>query len=449
MKKKKENNKRILTTKSLLLLFCFSFFSIFSFSEASSITSGGLFTFTELICPSFVGNTGSVTLMMYDGTDTSGTLIGTGVDTLGTGTNASWWRSFTQPSNNNCIANLENIVTNSGTGDGDYFIQYITPGFTFEYEFTRTGGNWTYIPTPGTNYTNIELVSPLNFSTTTATSTTLSVQYYINSQTHPDLNKLYIDISVINPLLVSGTQGIILDVSDEFSYDTWMSTSTTIQLNNNQKYVWSASLRTKVTSEDCNNPLITVIFCAFQQALQQTIASTPSWSFVIGNNPTDSISNFGQSVFEATAPGSSDLLGGGCVFVATSTCDSTSPSSYSGCLLNAMIAGLCPSANTIAFATTTLMNNFYGKMPFGFFVQPYIKLTNLTNSTSSVPGTDVVVNIPQLGNGTTTVFSWSQAKNFMDNVIGENQVNTIIIVDLVGLTLYCFYRLVGDKRKPE
>jgi len=335
----------------------------------------------------------------------------------------------------------------SGGDDGTWYIFFRTNSNNeiYYYTFTISGGE--YVPAPPSNTaTRVVLINPENNSTST-TSVTLEVEYYINSETHGDIEELNLEYYVYNPLLVSGTTGIKVEI-EPIVFDELVSTSTTITLANNQIYTWQAKLNAGVSDPICAQGVITAVFCIFQNLQNKIIANSQTNGFTIGTDPRTSVTDFGNSLFDATGA-DSNLLGGGCAFVATSTCEITSPSTYGSCFTNSVIIAFCPSANTVSYATTTLMNSFYNKMPFGFFVQPYAKITQLANSTSTSLGTDVSVSIPQLGNSTTTIFSWSQAKDFMDGTIGEGVVTTLMIVEFVGLIFYLFYRLIGKTKETE
>lgn len=470
-KMKKETNKiNIIKFNKIFVLFCFSFFSIFSFSDASIIfTAGG--TGYELNAD----NDDYVFPDSLNSVDFSAT-----VSTLSTSTPMYvnfWYKGGRDSGHSSLVFMLNNsggsqclqsydfddevindstyhfysiqiqYINNSICDDADFYTQLTYTSYgagegmkanigLIPY-FSISTEELTAEPTDDES-TRINLISPINNATTTS-PVELEVQYYINSETNGNIEKLFIDYSVINGVLVSGTQGINVEINN-IIYDQLITATTTITLPTNQIYTWNARLT--ANEDSCNNPLLSVIWCAFQSATSRSIASTQNKSFVIGNNPLDSIENFGNSLFDASG-GDSNLLGGGCAFVATSTCAITDPTSYGGCFTNSLIVVLCPSVNTIHYATSTLMNSFYNKMPFGFFIQPYVKISELVNSTTTTLGQDVTVNIDVLGNGTTTIFSWSEAKNFMDNSIGEGVINTLMIIELVGLTFYAFYRLIG------
>lgn len=425
-KMKKEMNKiNIIKFSKILILSCFSFLTFFSFSYADTY---------EQIYPILAGNYNTYTTtplsvapsQFQSGTCDSNALSGTYPN-----------MSVMYTSNGGACTIMLNASFWAGLGGGTYWIR-ITKAGTTDWIYWQITNGIVPNPPPDNTTTRIVLISPENNATTTS-PVELEVEYYINSTTHDNLEKLFVDFSLINGILVSGTQGINLEI-ENIVYDTLMTATTSIALPDNQIYSWNA--RMVVNEDNCNNPLLSIVWCAFQSATSRSIASSANQNFVIGNNPLDSIENFGNSLFDASGI-DSNLLGGGCAFVATSTCDISSPTTYGGCFTNSLVVVLCPSVNTINYATTTLMNTFYSKMPFGFFTQPYVKISELVNSTSTTLGDNVVVNIDVLGNASTTIFSWSEAKNFMDNSIGEGVINTLMIIELVGLTFYCFYRLIG------
>jgi len=71
------------------------------------------------------------------------------------------------------------------------------------------------------------------------------------------------------------------------------------------------------------------------------------------------------------------------------------------------------------------------KLPFGFFTLIKDKIQTLADTGASEQN-DVVINLDgSFVNGTTTIFSWSGAKNFFDDVIPVEATNVIIYVEWI------------------
>jgi len=318
---------------------------------------------------------------------------------------------------------LKGSTANDGatwdTQHGD--VKYINGGFAFQ--FCNTSCSQSFTPTPPDNTaTRIWISVPANNSTTT-TPTTFTINYYLNSSTNGDDIPTGINLKIYNALL-SGTDFHNIPI-DTPVYDTVVSTTTVITLVNNQTYLQSADLYAEEVPDICNNPAIAVVYCGWLQATQRIIVSSGSSKFTIGTNPFNSIEDFGNSVFSATGV-DQGIFEGQCAFVATSTCDGASPSTYPGCLMNVGLRLFCPSTGAINYATSTLSNILNNKIPFGFFTQSIGKLSAISSTSAPTSADDVVVNIDSLGNASTTIFSWSGAKAFMDNVV-DDQTETIII----------------------
>jgi len=292
--------------------------------------------------------------------------------------------------------------------------------------FSFAIANDTDIP-PDNTATRISITQPINNSTTT-TPVDFEIQYYINSSTHTLEDDAFIELQIFNSMLASGTQFVPLEIQPVI-YDALVTATTSILLPNNQTYLAGASI---VQSETCGNPLVAVVLCGWWEATKDVIISTNgSTKFLVGTNPFNSIEDFGNSVFSASGL-DEGIFSGQCAFVATSTCDGASPSKYPGCLMNVGLRLFCPSTGAINYATSTLSNVLNNKIPFGFFTQTILKLGEIS-ATSSAPTSadDIVVHIDSLGNASTTIFSWSGAKSFMDEVVNEDTENIIIYVEWI------------------
>jgi len=275
--------------------------------------------------------------------------------------------------------------------------------------------------------TYIEALSPILNATTSTTTVTLTGEYYLNSSTNNTVENTptHIRISIFNTLFAGNETVLIIPITAVF--DSTISFSTTTVLQMDQRYMWTAHLEYNSAEGACSSRNLASVFCAFQRLKVNQIASDISGNyFIIGNDPRSSITNFTDSVFGiTTGQYEAPSLFGQCSFVATSTCDATSPSTYMGCLLNVLIITFCPSVSVINYATSTLLGSMANKIPFGYFYGISERLEEITGSTTGSQGSNINIHIASLGQATTTMFSWQAAHDFMYNVIPETAVEIL------------------------
>jgi len=135
---------------------------------------------------------------------------------------------------------------------------------------------------------------------------------------------------------------------------------------------------------------------------------------------------------------------------ASTTQDLTeSACSTTNILLNlASTTGAClselflPSPAFLQSQASTLLGTMSTKVPFGFFALVYKKISDITGSTTPVNGSNVVVNFDNtfLPTGSTTIFSWNDAKNTLSTIAPTSTMKYVVYGEWITFSGYILFR---------
>jgi len=114
----------------------------------------------------------------------------------------------------------------------------------------------------------------------------------------------------------------------------------------------------------------------------------------------------------------------------------------SGSTTECIISMFVPSGEQLTGAAGVMNTALSNNLPFSMFWEPYTALKNITGSTTPVAGTDVQVNMHNTFiQGTTTIFSWSDARDTVQATISDTAVTYIVYVEWIIFGLYCIWRI--------
>jgi len=113
-----------------------------------------------------------------------------------------------------------------------------------------------------------------------------------------------------------------------------------------------------------------------------------------------------------------------------------------GSTTECLISLVVPTGEQLAGAASSLNTALSNNLPFSVFWQPYTLLKSISGSTTPIAGTDVNVNMHNTFiTGTTTIFSWTGAKDTVDEAIPDSAVLYLIYAEWIFFGLYCIWRL--------
>jgi len=114
----------------------------------------------------------------------------------------------------------------------------------------------------------------------------------------------------------------------------------------------------------------------------------------------------------------------------------------SGSTTECLISIVVPSGEQLTGAASVMNTALSNNLPFSMFWQPYTQLKTISASTTPFAGTDVEVNMHNTFiNGTTTLFSWADAKDTVDEAIPDSAVLYLVYAEWIIFGLYCIWRL--------
>lgn len=120
------------------------------------------------------------------------------------------------------------------------------------------------------------------------------------------------------------------------------------------------------------------------------------------------------------------------------SCQNFLTGSTTECLISLVV----PSGEQLTGAAGTLNTALSNNLPFSMFWQPYTLLKSISGSTTPVVGSDINVNMHDTFiQGTTTIFSWTGAKDTVDQAIPNSAVLYLIYAEWIFFGLYCIWRL--------
>jgi len=129
----------------------------------------------------------------------------------------------------------------------------------------------------------------------------------------------------------------------------------------------------------------------------------------------------------------------GVLDTASSTVDT---SCYFSNLAYCLIGIVVPNASQLTGAGQTLSDALEQNLPFAFFWQSYTKISTITSSTTPEELSANVTMHNTFLQGTTTIFAWSDAKDFMDTTIPEDTVLYLIYAEWILFGIYLIVRVI-------
>lgn len=113
-----------------------------------------------------------------------------------------------------------------------------------------------------------------------------------------------------------------------------------------------------------------------------------------------------------------------------------------GSTTECLISLVVPSGEQLTGAADSLNTALSNNLPFSMFWQPYTLLKSISGSTTPIAGTDVTVDMHDTFiTGSTTIFSWTGAKDTVDAAIPNSAVLYLIYAEWIFFGLYCIWRL--------
>jgi len=116
-----------------------------------------------------------------------------------------------------------------------------------------------------------------------------------------------------------------------------------------------------------------------------------------------------------------------------------------GSTTECIVSMFVPSGEQLTGAASVMNSALGNNLPFSMFWQPYTLLKSISGSTTPVTGTDIVVNMHNTFiTGSTTIFSWSGAKDTVNEAIPDSAVLYLIYAEWIFFGLYCIWRLTKN-----